>query len=109
MPTCRAPTIEIRPWNRTPALAKATLGAPNGTPPASIPPATPQQFSSGSLRVVSGNRLRRVANRGVLDAELLEIRLVLGRVVVVFAHLGTVPVHNLLVQPDRGLVLGTHQ
>src|SRR5437762_7934657 len=61
----------------------------------------------------AGRRLlrarRRRAHGRVLDPELFEIGLVLGRVVVILLHLGPVLRHRLLVEPDGRLVFGANQ
>src|SRR3954447_5556818 len=54
-------------------------------------------------------RLRRFVGRRVLDAELFEIVLVLGRIVVVLPHLRPVLLHPFLVQPDRRLIFRTDE
>src|SRR2546428_13817315 len=47
--------------------------------------------------------------RRIGDPQLLEIRVVARRIVVVLPHLGPVLLHRPRVQLDRGPVLGTHQ
>src|SRR4051812_18012307 len=53
--------------------------------------------------------LLRLFGGRILDAELLEVILVLARVVVVLLHLRPVFLHPLLVQPDRRRVRWTDQ
>src|SRR5688500_8498992 len=57
----------------------------------------------------AGRALRALANRRVLDPELLQICLVLGRVVVVLPELGAILRHRLFVEPDGWRVLRANQ
>jgi len=60
--------------------------------------------SMGSIHPICGLHCRRVR-----DAQLFEVRLVLGRVVVVLLHLRAVLLHPFLVQPDCRLILRTDE
>src|SRR5688572_12975146 len=61
-------------------------------------------------------RVRRSSRRNPLrlyrrirDSQLLEVRLVSRRIVIVFPHLRTVPRHDVAIQPDRRLVRRTNE
>src|SRR5947209_19735426 len=73
-------------------------------PDLSGPPALPAR----PARSLTRTRRRRPHGR-ILDSELLEIGLVLGRVVVVLLHLRSVLRHRLLVEPDGRLVVGSDE
>ncbi len=54
-------------------------------------------------------RSRCGAHGRILDAELVQVSWIFAWVVIVFPHLGTVDFHGLLVEPERGLILGPHE
>ena len=85
---CRSAENEDEAWHGekvTTAPSSLDAVVTNGSP-----------VSAGS----GGNRLTRL-HRRILDPQLLEVRLVLRRIVVVLPHLRPVVRHDVLVQPDR--------